>query len=141
MRKRTVGSWNAAPSLKSYLSFSHVARSLLISRSSSLRLWSSRMERVPPSISFCLSSKQEFLSSLFVFPLSVFRCLSRYVAFSSSFGPPLSSAIAVPFLSFLSSFGASFSVFFQTRCFSLFLSFSLGSFSSFLARGSQFVYD
>lgn len=128
MRKRTVGSWNAAPSLKSS---SHTCpsptspRSPLISRSSSLRLWSSRTERVPPSISFCLSSKQEsfflLFSSLFV-PLSGFAASLATLPPPRSFGPPLyhplsrslSSASCLPSVRpFLSSLKL------KTRCFPL----------------------
>lgn len=78
----TDGSWNAVPSLKpSYTcpfpTTTHVLYvftfSTLISRSLQTLLFSSSLRfglftrRVPPSISFCLSSKLESLSSLFVF--------------------------------------------------------------------------
>lgn len=91
------------------LSISSVASLLLAP------LRSSHSKRVPPSISFCLSSKLESLSSLFVFrrsPLHPLIAGSRYVAsssfVSSSFGlpsmPRLPSTMPVSFLSFLSFF-------------------------------------
>lgn len=138
MDGRTAGSWNAMPSLKpSYTCPTRVFTfSTLISRSprsllsSSLRI-GLLTRRVPPSISFCLSSKLESLSSLFVFrrlPLhSPSLTLAMLLLPPSSLrpsvlppsSPPFLSAITVSFLSFLSFFD---DVFYLLRR-SLFLSF------------------
>lgn len=88
-------------------------------------LWSSHSKRVPPSISFCLSSKLESLSSLFVFrrpPLHPPSSLAHATSLLPLFvlqpvpsSPPFPSTITVSFLSFLS--------FFEDQCFSLFSAF------------------
>lgn len=160
-----AGSWNAAPSLKPYLSFSYYYYSCIhvlhvdLSISSVAPLLSplrfgllTRREFLPLSLSAYLLSRSLFLlfSSFVVLPSNLLRCLSRYVAssffVSSSFGlfphppSPLSSLLSRS-LSLASCLSSTMRFLSSSRIAASLFSRPFSPSPVLSARGSHFVYD